>query len=93
MATDPQSLLNDAKCFLCLGMSEFQAMELVLLIQIQSAIAGGGGGSSSAVVPVGVVDPEGVVTAPLGGLYWNQNNQSLWIQNFAAGNIGWLQIV
>lgn len=42
----------------------------------------------------GVVDPEGVVTAPPGQTYWNRANSSLWVQNSAtAGNTGWQQLV
>lgn len=42
----------------------------------------------------GVVDPEGVISAPPGQTYWNRSNSSLWVQNSAtAGNTGWFQLV
>lgn len=39
MATDSQSLYEQAKCYICFGVSEFEALELALLAQI----AGGSG--------------------------------------------------
>jgi hypothetical protein len=37
MATDAQSLITQANCYLCRGMSQFQAMKLALLAQISVA--------------------------------------------------------
>lgn len=37
MATDAQTLLTQSKCYLCYGMSIFQAMKLALLAQISVA--------------------------------------------------------
>ena len=36
-ATDPQSLFNQSKCYLCVGISLFQALKLALLAQISLA--------------------------------------------------------
>lgn len=45
--TDPATLLNQAKCYLCLGVTLAEALELALLAQIAS---GGGGGCTSCIV-------------------------------------------
>ncbi len=36
-ATDPQSLFTQSKCYLCMGVSQFQALKLALLAQISLA--------------------------------------------------------
>ena len=53
-----------------------------------SITVSGGGGTLS-----GVVDPEGVTTAPAGTIYWNSVNKTLWEKDSGAGNIGWLQLI
>lgn len=35
--TDPQGLYNLSKCYVCMGVSDFQAMKLALLAQISQA--------------------------------------------------------
>lgn len=52
MATDPQSLLTQASCYLCYGVSEAQAMKLALLAQI-----------STTSNPENAVDPQSLITA------------------------------
>lgn len=52
--------------------------------------AGGGGGGNG---QVGVVDPEGVVTASPGTTYWNSSNNTLWVKVSGTGNTGWVQII
>jgi hypothetical protein len=43
-AIDSQTLLEEAKCYLCLGVSIAEALKLALLSRIASGGAGGGGG-------------------------------------------------
>jgi hypothetical protein len=57
---DPQTLLTNAKCYLCLGITLAEALQLALLDQISSG--GGGGGGVGSVLsghgsPIGVVIP------------------------------------
>lgn len=40
--TDPQTLLTNAKCYLCLGITLAEALELALLDQTFSAVGSGG---------------------------------------------------
>lgn len=49
MATDPQSLLDEASCYQCYAASPqmLLLMELALLAQIVAAGGGGGGGGST----------------------------------------------
>lgn len=55
-ATDPQSLMNAAKCYVCtLSVSMAEAMELALLAAI--AEAGGGGGGSTQIYSTVDADP------------------------------------
>lgn len=39
MATDAQSLMDQGKCFACLGVSQFRIMKLALLAQIANAMS------------------------------------------------------
>lgn len=43
MATDSQSLYDQAKCYACYGLTEFEALELALLAQIVNTITPGTG--------------------------------------------------
>jgi hypothetical protein len=92
-ATDAQSLIDYAKCFNCYGqLSAAQMMELALLDQISQLVAGLGpaaGGTATQGIP----DPEGVVTAPEGSLYWAIGSQSFWEKQTGAGNTGWIQLI
>ncbi len=55
--TDPQTLLDQAKCYQCMGgPGEWQLMELALLAQIVANGGGGGGGATGSVL-CGAVDP------------------------------------
>lgn len=46
MATDLTTLLDQSKCFTCLGMSIYEGLSLALLAQIANNGGGGGGGGS-----------------------------------------------
>ena len=51
---------------------------------------GGGGGSGTGQSGiVGVVDPEGVVTATPGTLYTNTATSNVWVKRSGSGNTGW----
>lgn len=42
----------------------------------------------------GVVDPEGVVTAPPGQTYWNRAGGTFWVQNsLTTSNTGWQLLI
>jgi hypothetical protein len=58
------------------------------LARINGGIVGGGGGSGGAGI-VGVVNPEGIVTASPGTPYLNTALQTFWMKNSGAGNTGW----
>lgn len=53
-------------------------------------VSGGGTGGAGM---VGVVNPEGVVTATPGTNYTNTLLQSFWIKESGVGNTGWQQFV
>lgn len=80
MATDPQTLLDQASCYSCFATSQYtlELMELALLAQIVAA--GGGGGGA---VSCGAADP---VAAPSGtcGVYVNTTSgQIFWFYSGA----------
>jgi hypothetical protein len=52
-----------------------------------TTVSGGGG------TVIGVVDPEGSVTAVASTIYWNSAGQTLWVKNAGSGNTGWIQVV
>lgn len=60
-----------------------------LLKRIAGSASGGGGGGGSGLFTLGVVDPEGVVTAPAGTGYLNTALQTMWIKQSGSGNTGW----
>lgn len=58
-----------------------------------SSGGGGGGGSGTGESGiVGVVDPEGVVTATPGTTYYNSADATFWVKHTGSGNTGWQQI-
>lgn len=66
-----------------------------LLKRIAGGDGGGGGGGSGTGQAgiVGVVDPEGVVTATPGTTYVNTANGTFWVKQSGSGNTGWQQYV
>lgn len=54
-----------------------------------AALSGGDAGGSG---QVGVVDPEGVVTAAVGSPYFNTDNASFWYKTSGSGDTGWTLI-
>jgi hypothetical protein len=88
-ATDAQSLLAQAKCYLCLGITIGEALQLALLANI---VTNGSAGGSVGAGLGGVGSPQGVVTAAPFTTYWDTAGQSLWIKNSGFGNTGWNQI-
>jgi hypothetical protein len=65
MATDPQSLLDDAACYTCYGsnINMLLLMEIALLAQIVAASGGGGSsGSASVTTASGAPPTDGSVT-------------------------------
>lgn len=61
-----------------------------IALGVDAGTAGGGTGGAGI---VGVVDPEGVVTAPPGTPYANTLLKSFWYKESGNGNTGWLQYV
>jgi hypothetical protein len=59
-ALDPNTLLDETKCYACFGMSIGQLLELALLSRIS-----GGGGAATGGITFGVGPP---VAAPLAGV-------------------------
>jgi hypothetical protein len=53
-----------------------------------STTVSGGGGTVR-----GVVDPEGVVTAVAGTVYWNSALQKFWVKDAGTGNTGWVLLL
>lgn len=45
--TDPQTLFSQAQCYVCMGVSLAEAMQLALLAQIASSGTGGAGSVTS----------------------------------------------
>lgn len=64
-----------------------------LLKRIAGSDGGGGGGGGGSGTGqsgiVGVVDPEGVVTATPGTVYLNTALQTFWVKQSGSGNTGW----
>ena len=86
--TDSQTLLSQAQCYLCLGVSLAEALELALLAQIANGtISGGTSGGLT-----GTGSPQNVVSAPAGTTYWDSAGQSLWVKNSGTNNTGWVQV-
>lgn len=56
-------------------------------------LSSGGGTGTGGFGMVGVVDPEGVVTATPGTPYVNTLLKSFWFKESGNGNTGWLQYV
>jgi hypothetical protein len=69
MSTDAQTLLSEAKCYICLGVSLAEALELALLAQIVNGGGGGGGGTS---VTSGAGAPAFVPTTSV-AIYFDEN--------------------
>jgi len=90
MATDAQSLLTQAQCYMCMGVSLAQALELALLAQIVTNGSTGGGSSNTI---VSTTDPVNGTTAGTQGQFWyNSTAKNLWISS-AGGNNSWVQLI
>lgn len=50
-------------------------------------------GTSSAYVPIGLVDPEGVVEGSPGQTYFNSSSDKLWIKKEGTGTAGWFLLL
>jgi hypothetical protein len=61
-----------------------------VLQRILGATIDGGGGGGGGTIQLGVVDPEGVVTADEGAAYLNTALQTFWVKQVGNGNnTGW----
>lgn len=78
-ATDPQSLLSQAKCFTCFGISIAEALQLALLAEIvvNGSTGGGGGGGWQSGNYGGVAPPNTPPSSPFGAI--DTNNNAFWI--------------
>lgn len=63
------------------------------LIATGADVSPGGQQPSSAVATIGVVDPEGVVSAGPGTFYINSTGPTLWVKMSGTATVGWLQMV
>jgi hypothetical protein len=73
MSTDSQTLLSQAKCYLCLGITIGEALQLALLAQI----AGSGGTGGNAQLTSGIGAPTATPsTSP--ALYIDENTGTLY---------------
>ncbi len=88
---DVGQLLEDGRCFCPVTVDPSEIVELQLLCEIKAASTGGGGGGGTGMV--GVVDPEGVVTADPGTSYSNRVLKTFWYKETGTGNTGWQQYV
>lgn len=61
--------------------------------RILGALVDGTGGGGGGAGLVGVVPPEGVVTAVPGTTYADRNLKTFWYKETGAGNTGWQQYV
>lgn len=80
---DVDTLVEDAKCYACLSAQQRAAIETYLVCQVAGGGAVGG--------LVGVVDPEGAVTASPGVSYANTALHTFWYKETGTGNTGWFQ--
>lgn len=65
MATDPQSLMTQGKCYACYGASEFEIMKLALLAQISTNHNAGNATDPASLIAQGKCFPcFGEVTIP-----------------------------
>lgn len=70
-----------------------QKQLLIIIAQLLCEISEGGGGGGGATVSGGVVDPNGVVTAPQYSIYTNGPAETVWIKKTVGGNTGWTQFI
>lgn len=79
MAVDPNTLLAEAKCYTCLGITLFEALQLAMLARIYQNGASGGGGNQ---ITQGLVDPVAPPVDPTKpALYTNLDTGALWTWN------------
>ncbi len=75
MAIDPKTLLEEAKCYQCVGMSQGQAIELALLTRIASGVSGSqfsSGTSAPVASPTNANTPASYLNTAT-GFYYNWN--------------------
>jgi hypothetical protein len=71
--------------------SRWFILQRILGAVIDGGGGGGGGGSGTGQSGiVGVVDPEGVVTATPGTTYLNTALETFWVKHSGNGNTGWI---
>lgn len=90
MATDPQSLLDDAECFNCYAANPqmLLLMEIALLAQIVAA--GGGGSGGGLAFSTGSGSPEGAVSGSPGDTYWDNDTGNYYVKvTGTATTTGW----
>lgn len=76
--TDPQTLLDQAKCYMCLGVTLAEALELALLAQI---VSGGSSASIAQVISTTAADPNAAGIVPSdptkGAIFYQDTNITL----------------
>lgn len=87
---NPNTVLADAGCFMCLTPGQ---VELVIT-QLLCNISGGGGGTGSSCCHSGTGSPEGVVSGDPGHTYVDTSNGFFYVKTSGTGTTtGWLVIV
>lgn len=98
MSTDPQTLLDQAKCYLCLGISISEALQLALLAEIAANGGGGGGGGTDQIYSSVAPNPNvaGIVPAnqTKGALFYQDPSITLYNEwKWSIANKTWIQTI
>ncbi len=83
----------EAACTSGIGKVDDEVMLLRIIAQLTCELVDAGGGGTGGAGSVGVVDPEGVVTATPGTSYYNTANFTFWFKTSGSGSTGWQQVV
>ncbi len=76
--TDPQTLLTQAKCYMCLGVTLAEALQLALLAQISDGTSSGAGGNVTS-----GIGPPAFTPSTTAAIYFDENNGTQY--NYYAG--------
>lgn len=86
---NPNTILSEAACFMCLTPGQTE----LVITQLLCNIAVNGGGGAGTCNSAGTGSPEGVVTANPGCTYLDTSNDFYWVKRTGSGNTGWLNLI